>query len=40
MQEDDDELKPIDYTKLRYVLYARNSTEDDSKQLRGLSMTK
>lgn len=36
MYEDDEELKPVDYTKLRYVLYARKSTEDESKQLRSV----
>ncbi len=36
MYEDDETLKPIDYSKLRYVLYARKSTEYESKQLRSV----
>ena len=32
----DDEAQPLDYTKLRYVLYVRKSTDDASKQTRSL----
>lgn len=32
----DDYLQPVDRTKLRYALYVRKSTDDDSKQLRSL----
>lgn len=31
-----DEPQAVDFTKLRYVLYARKSTEDESKQLRSI----
>jgi site-specific DNA recombinase len=34
--DDEDELQPLDYTKLRYALYVRKSTDDESKQLRSL----
>ncbi len=36
MYDDDEQFKPVDYSKLRYVLYARKSTEDESKQLRSV----
>jgi DNA invertase Pin-like site-specific DNA recombinase len=32
----DNEVQPLDYTKLRYVLYVRKSTDDASKQTRSL----
>ncbi len=36
MYNDEDEFQPLDHTKLRYVLYVRKSTDDESKQLRSL----
>jgi len=36
MYPDEDDLQPLDYTKLRYALYVRKSTDDESKQLRSL----
>jgi site-specific DNA recombinase len=36
MYNDDDDLQQLDHTKLRYALYVRKSTDDESKQLRSL----
>jgi DNA invertase Pin-like site-specific DNA recombinase len=33
----DDELQALDFTKLRYTLYVRKSTDDESKQVRSLN---